>query len=127
MVHCDYCHEQSELVYGNSVYPNRRDLHKKRFYLCRPCRAWVGCHPNTLKPLGRLADKELRMMKMRAHESFDKLWKEGYMSRKDAYKWLSEEMGLPAEQTHIGMFDIQKCRIVEMNSQMKMKEFLSRR
>jgi hypothetical protein len=49
---------------------------------------------------------------MAAHDAFDPLWKEGRMKRKEAYKWLSERMGLHVNDTHIGMFDADQCRRV---------------
>ena len=68
----------------------------------------------TDKPLGRLADAALRKWKMAAHASFDPLWKTGPFRgrRKAAYGWLAEQMGLPIEKTHIGMFDIPQCQEV---------------
>ena len=30
--------------------------------------------------------------------------------RNAAYGWLAQKMGLPVEQTHIGMFDVAQCR-----------------
>jgi hypothetical protein len=50
---------------------------------------------------------------MRAHAVFDPIWKSGRMTRHAAYKWLSDAMDLPKEQTHIGMFDIGQCLKVE--------------
>lgn len=35
-------------------------------------------------------------------------------TRRNAYKWLSSALGIPAEQTHIGMFDVAMCeKVVE--------------
>lgn len=62
---CPYCNKAAELVDGTAVYPHRSDLAHKRFWLCKPCDAWVGTHRDSKKhlPLGRLADKELREAK----------------------------------------------------------------
>lgn len=36
-------------------------------------------------------------------------------ARNAGYAWLSQQMGLPPEQTHIGMFDVDQCkRVVEI-------------
>ena len=70
----------------------------------------MGCHKGTDKALGRIADKYLRELKRQAHESFDRIWNEGYIKRNEAYRLLSEALGLPVEQTHIGMFDEDLCR-----------------
>ncbi len=109
---CPYCGWRASLVTGERVYPHRRDLHMLKFWLCSKCDAWVGCHPRTDIPLGRLANKELRVLKMAAHRTFDPLWKCGSMTRRDAYAWLSRAMNLPPRETHIGMFDEEQCREV---------------
>lgn len=83
-------------------------------YLCPRCGAYVGVHKGSDKPLGRLANSELRNWKKAAHAAFDPLWKYGpYRGRRnEAYRWLSEKMGTPIESTHIGMFDVDQCRKV---------------
>lgn len=119
---CPYCGEAAVLadsaeVYGGRSYGN--------IYLCRPCNAYVGIHkdgPRKGYPLGRLADKELREWKRRAHSAFDPLWK-GKMerdgcskgkARKAGYTWLSEKLGIPFRDCHIGEFDVDMCkRVVE--------------
>lgn len=112
---CPYCGNWSEKVTGLDIYPHRPDLAEKSFYRCFPCNAYVGCHPNTDKPLGRLSDAPLRKMKSRVHQEFDELWKSGCMTRKEAYKWLADRMGLEKDDCHVGMFDEDQCaRAVEI-------------
>lgn len=94
------------------MYPHRPDLYEKRFYSCAPCKAYVGCHPGTERPLGRLANAQLRSAKMAAHNNFDQLWKKKKMKRHVAYARLSDKMGIPREKTHIGMFDVTQCLTV---------------
>ncbi|MCT8526075.1 zinc-finger-containing protein [Glaesserella parasuis] len=110
---CPYCGSLSEKVTGKKLYPHRKDLYKKTFYECEPCDAYVGCHPNTEKPLGRLANAELRKAKKEAHSAFDPLWKKGYMKRGRAYLFLSKSLGIPQKDTHIGMFDVETCNRVK--------------
>ena len=115
LVICPYDGEGAILVRGDDIYPHRPDLRYKFFYRCPKCQARVGCHPNSTRPLGRLANSELRIEKSMAHTAFDVLWKLGNMSRPQAYAWLSEAMGIPPEECHIGMFDLQQCRkVVEL-------------
>ena len=106
MILCDYCGKparlvDSAIVYGKSYGP---------IWYCEGCKAWVGCHRDTTKPLGRLANAELRKMKRIAHAMFDPIWRgKTAFTRRAAYEWLAEEMGLPVEETHIGMFDVEQC------------------
>lgn len=104
---CPYCGRPTRLVDSSVVYGRSYGC---KCYYCEPCQAWVGCHKGTDKALGRIADKYLRELKRQAHESFDRIWNEGYIKRNEAYRLLSEALGLPIEQTHIGMFDEDLCR-----------------
>jgi hypothetical protein len=110
---CDYCKQPTQLVTGAVIYPAYPDLKDKLIYSCEPCGAYVGCHPNTEIPLGRLANKELRTAKMKAHAAFDPLWKSyKKMKRGEAYKWLANSLGLRYAECHIGMFDVDMCKRV---------------
>lgn len=109
---CDYCKNPAERVTGKEVYPHRPDLAGKIIYRCVPCDAWVGCHPGSAVPLGRLADRHLRKWKMTAHAHFDPMWKKGKMRRAQAYAWLAEALGIKATDCHIGMFDVEMCKAV---------------
>jgi hypothetical protein len=76
------------------------------------CDAYVGCQKGTKKPLGRLANPELRFWKKQAHSVFDRIWKSGEMSRSDAYVWLSRTLSIHQDKCHIGMFDVEECKSV---------------
>jgi hypothetical protein len=108
-VTCAYCNQSAEFVLGNKIYPHRPDLFTKGFYRCAPCAAYVGCHPNTSTPMGRLANEKLRNFKSITHRAFDQIWKTGQFTRAAAYVWLSTEMQLTKDQCHIGEFDQDQC------------------
>lgn len=107
---CPYCGQQPKFVDSIEIYGNRSF---GKIYLCRSCDAYVGVHKGTEDPLGRLANKELRELKVKAHYWFDRLWKDPNgpgCTRREAYDWLSQKMGIPLIYTHIGMFDEEQCR-----------------
>lgn len=116
---CPYCGDETQLLSDEEVYGQS---YGGKCWVCWPCAAWVGCHKGTDKALGRLANKELRDAKQRAHAYFDILWrakmKKGYSktkARRLAYTWLSEELKIPFHLTHIGMFNLNECkRVVEL-------------
>lgn len=123
IVLCEYCGAPAALVEGRDIYqgPNRdRRFLSKPFWACLPCKAWVGCHPDTEIPLGRLADEQLRRAKMAAHAAFDPLWKHKVVApeltqqrnRPLAYKWLADALRIPVDDCHIGMFDLATCKRV---------------
>ena len=109
---CPYCGEPARFEWGVELSPHRPDLAGKGFWVCRSCSAWVGCHPDSFKPLGRLANTELRSAKMAAHAAFDPFYKRRGWRRSQAYAWLADKLGIPREETHIGMFDVDQCRKV---------------
>jgi hypothetical protein len=110
-VTCPYCEAPALLVDSKQVYQKSYGM----IWLCRPCDAFVGTHQNSKRhaPLGTLANKTTRQLRRRVHSMFDPLWKrkierEGCdrsVARNAGYKWLSEQLGIPIEECHIGMFD----------------------
>lgn len=122
-VTCPYCCGIAPMVTGEVLYPHRKDLHEKKFYACIACDAYVGCHDGTDKPLGRLADAELRRWKSSAHAAFDPKWRSVGMKRRDAYKWLADTLGIDTRSCHIGMFDVAMCKkVVEVCKQASPKQ-----
>jgi hypothetical protein len=106
---CDYCGTSTTLVGGIKIYPHRKDLYERKFWLCEICGAYVGTYRNG-SPLGRLANAELRIEKRKAHKAFDPLWQKGKQSRSEAYIWLAKELEISEDQCHIGMFDLNTCK-----------------
>jgi len=124
---CPYCGKAAKLVGGMDVYPHRPDLAEKKLYQCVPCDAYVGCHPGTTNPLGRLANAELRKAKMAAHAAFDPTWKDGKKKRGSAYAWLSDRLRVDKKDCHIGMFDVETCRrVVEVCQGAQQQPFTGR-
>ena len=109
-VQCPYCGKKAEYVDTIEIYGKSYGM----AYLCRPCDAFVGVHDGTDTPLGRLANRELRRWRNRAHAAFDPLWQLGPYRRRrnDAYAWLAGKMGLTKEETHIAMFNVEQCKQV---------------
>jgi ssDNA-binding Zn-finger/Zn-ribbon topoisomerase 1 len=84
------------------------------FYSCSKfpeCKGTHGAHPNG-KPLGKPADKETRYWRAKAHDAFDPLWKDGGMTRNEAYYWLRVQLKISKDDCHIGRFDIKTCKKV---------------
>ena len=118
---CPYCDRKAEFHKSSAKFYRGHDYGP--VWACVPCGAWVGCHKGTRRPLGRLADAELRRAKIAAHAAFDRLWKlkmkrEGCSkneARSAGYRWLSKQLGISPRETHIGMFHVEQClRVVEV-------------
>jgi len=120
---CQYCGRDAFLEDSIEAYGRELGF---QIFLCRPCEAWVGVHKGTNKPLGTLANKELRDWRKKAHAAFDPLWQKKLEIRRrqrgadykkvyargSGYKWLREQMGVPKSNCHIGMFTIEQCQQV---------------
>lgn len=116
---CPYCQSSAKLESSRKVYGGR-DF--GLLYLCEKypvCDSYVGVHKGTNKPLGRLANSELREWKKRAHSAFDPIWQKKMIKKKrargSAYKWLASQLNITFDECHIGMFDVEQCkRVVEI-------------
>ncbi len=105
---CPFCGKNAEWVENKEVYGKNYGK-SYMMWLCRPCKAYVGCHENTKQPLGTLANKALREWRVKAHSAFDVLWKSGTISRNEAYRALSKEFG---RHIHIGESNIEQCQAI---------------
>lgn len=114
-VKCSHCNRPTTLVTGREIYPSREDLHRKNFWHCPVCEAYVGCHGFTKVPLGTAANAELRALRSRAHRVFDPIWALGSKSRSSAYRWLSQQMQLESDECHIALFNVEQClKVIEI-------------
>ena len=80
-------------------------------YICDGCKSYVGLHPFTNIPLGIVAEKDTRKLRMKAKNLFEPLWQHGHMSRTEAYEWLAKEMGIAFGECHFGWFNDALCEI----------------
>ncbi len=117
---CPYCR------YPSVYYPDSTPIYGANYgplYACKPCDARIGTHPDG-RPLGRMADAQLRKAKSFVHARFDPLWKDAAhlysgdvrpsqvrgVARARAYQWLAAQMGIPTLECHVGMFSLEQCR-----------------
>ena len=106
---CPYCGSGTKTISETDVYG--REYNGRAIISCvnyPECDSYVGTHDDG-QPLGRLANKSLRLAKKQAHEHFDRLWKDGFIKRNHAYKLMSLYLNIPPEFTHIGMFKKETC------------------
>lgn len=109
---CPYCRQPSVLTPSSVIYGPGTNY--GMFWRCAPCDAYVGTHKSSPwhAPLGRLANSELRALKVKTHAAFDPLWRGGLMTRTEAYDLLAKILDIPRGRAHIGMFDPAQCRRV---------------
>ncbi len=103
---CPYC--QKEATYApNEQWYGKRYGRSYMCYFCKPCDAYVGTHNNTTKPLGTMANKELRQWRIKAHNKIDKLWQNKTHTRNEVYQYLNKTFG---REIHIGGSDLETCK-----------------
>lgn len=103
---CPFCNNEAPWVENKEIYGRNYGKSYMAYY-CKPCDAYVGCHNNTKKALGTMANAELREWRKKAHAHIDPVWKSGDKKRGDIYAILKEKLGRPI---HIGESDIEICK-----------------
>ena len=106
---CDHCGRPAEFHGGTAMYPDRKDLEDRQFWVCWPCDAWVGCQRDSDVPFGALANEELRAARIAAHAAFDPVWQNGLMSRSEAHQWLAGGLGIALHECRIGRMPLGMC------------------
>lgn len=126
---CPYCSNQAKLIPSSEFYSS--GINYGFLYICTPCDARVGTHKNTAhlpepKPLGSMANAELRSARNQTHEAFDQLWRCKLMPRKEAYRWLADAMAITYGKCHIAMFNLAQCQQAQILSNTKASELQSK-
>ena len=114
---CPACGSRAYLRPASVVYGDKAPDPDAKYYVCGrypACDCYVAAHRKTMLPMGTLADKALRKKRHDAHVALDSLWKNGIMSRKEAYRLLQLSMGLPAEDAHIARYVAFLCVFPQM-------------
>ena len=105
---CQYCGKEA-------IWCENKEIYGKNFgksymcYYCKDCDAYVGCHNNTKKPLGTLANKELRQWRIKTHQKIDGYWKANICTRARIYKLLEQ---IFKKEVHVGSSDIEMCQAI---------------
>lgn len=112
-IRCPYCGSKAFLRPARLVRPSADP--EDKVYVCARypvCDAYVAAHRDSHLPMGTLADRSLRQKRREAHLALNQLWEQGYMSRKEAYRWLQVQLGLPEAEAHIAHFSEYRCEQV---------------
>lgn len=114
-IKCPYCGSQALLRPASVVYGERAVDPTAPFYVCArypACNSYVAAHRGSCLPMGTLANAALRHKRIQAHTALGRLWRDGLMSKRQAYLWLQAKLGLPERETHIGKFSEFRCEQV---------------
>lgn len=114
---CPYCRSPVVLRSADGIY--KENHANTMLYVCSrypACDAYVRVHEGTNKPVGSLADHRLRKLRKEAHDSFNKLYLTGAMTKDQAYAWLADMIQGPRSQAHIGYLREYYCEQVIQQS-----------
>ena len=114
-IRCPYCGSRALLRPASVVYGPRAADPAAPYYVCArypACDSYVAARRDTHLPMGTLANRPLRRKRIDAHRAFDRLWKSGLMTKKQAYLWLQAKLDLPEREAHIGKFSLFRCEEV---------------
>ena len=108
---CPYCKQEAKWCENKERY-GKNYGESYMCYWCKDCDAYVGCHNNSKRPLGTMANAELRKWRIRTHNYIDQFHGGKGKSRSAVYRKLGEHFG---KEIHIGESDIDMCkRILEV-------------
>ncbi len=109
-IKCPYCGSKALLRPASIV--RRNTAPGEEVYICArypACDAYVSAHRDNHLPMGTLADKPLRKKRRQAHIAFNHLLESRNMTKKEAYRWLQVQLGLPEQDAHIARFSEYRC------------------
>lgn len=120
-IKCPYCNSQALLRPASAVHGFEYRQPSEEVYVCARypvCDSYVSAHRRTHLPMGTLANRPLRIKRMKAHNAFNRLWQSGMMTRTEAYHWLQVQLGLPPEDAHIAKFSEWRCaQVIQLCNQ----------
>lgn len=78
------------------------------------CSGYPSCdsyivHKKSMRPMGTLANGDLRHKRIEAHRALNKVVQAGIMTKHGAYIWLQNRLCLREKDMHIGMFSEYRC------------------
>ena len=105
---CNICGSTNVNLVSNSYIYGKEYGKYPYVYLCADCKAYVGVHPNN-KPLGILADDEMRTLRKQCHDLFDKKWT-NKKERTKQYDILGSRLGLDKGKCHFSWMNKDELR-----------------
>jgi len=111
-INCPYCGAPAVCRPASTVYGTVLRQKGSYLYLCSrypACDAYVTAHKKDRRPMGTLADGNLRHKRILAHQALEQLRQARRMDKWAVYVWLQGKLKMEPEQVHIGMFSEEMC------------------
>ena len=89
-----------------------------KIYVCdnydNGCQSYVSTHAGDHLPMGTMATKETRTLRVKVHSAIDKLWQSGRVNRRELYNRLGSYIGM--KDFHIAKLNAYQCQQVLSHS-----------
>lgn len=111
-VYCPYCGSIAILRKADEIYKSDSPDPNRMLLVCKnypECDSYIKADKYG-NPKGIMANKELRHLRLVAHNYFDEIFKNNILSRADAYKLLADKFGIPLRDAHMSNFDEYRCK-----------------
>lgn len=116
-IKCPYCNSSAFLRPASFLNKVGSAYDGTAYYVCAKypaCDSYVKAHSFNHMPMGTLANPALRRKRREAHIALQQLQDMNLMTRKEAYRWLQTQFGLP-DETHIAKFSEFRCeQVIQM-------------
>lgn len=96
-LYCPYCGRMAVLRPAKHVYGSQNLDPGNYLYVCSgypSCDSYIGVHKKTMRPMGTLANGDLRHKRIEAHRALNQVVNSGIMTKKGIYIWLQNRFGL---------------------------------
>ena len=106
-LYCPYCGGLAVLRPAEYVYGERNLNPDNYLYVCSgypSCDSYIGVHKKSMRPMGTLANGDLRHKRIEAHRALNKVVQAGIMTKHGAYIWLQNRLCLREKDMHIGIY-----------------------
>lgn len=79
-------------------------------YRCNACGAYTGVHPESIFPVGTLADQALREARQRVTTALERMRRDGWLTTGQARERLARLLAIPVVACRISTFDRGQCQ-----------------
>jgi hypothetical protein len=99
---------------------NNAEIYRKSYgtwpyiYLCGQCGASAAVHPETIFPIGTMADKPLREARQRVHDALERVRRAYWLDVRQARERLARLMDIPIAACTIATFDAGHCTLAPL-------------
>ena len=111
-IRCPYCNSPAILRPAGTVYGRNVKTKGSHLYVCShwpECDAYVAAHKSDNRPMGTLANGDLRHKRILAHKAMEEYRAKPRMDKWGLYLWLQGKLNLDSRHAHVGMFTEEQC------------------